>query len=683
MSRRLASGLSSVLAAIAFSWAAMPALSHADGVDPDDPDSTVIPGVQPAGPGPHDATGAPKAIPRDEDRAPLRGVPVEHQVEESDAAAMRAFEQSAFGRPDHPLAGPAVAPRHNGKDDLPPVLVSPPHKLTGDTPPEAVRPDLPWLKGLKTGDLPVRWDPRVIEFLQFYRDDPRGHRIMADWLRAQGRYKSLIVDALRKYRLPEDLLYVAMIESSYDPLDTSYAGASGLWQFMPEAGRIYGLDQNYWVDERNDPEKANDAQMYYFRDLIDRFGNWHLALTAFNCGYGAVLKSLAKYGTNDFWALLDMESGLPWESSIYVPKILAAAVIGHNPEAFGFGDVVPDPPFEFDRVSVPKSTDLSVIARAAGVDFKAVHALNPELRRGRTPPAVKDFSVRIPKGTREKFASTFPQMRGDWDNVDAYVLRHGERFEDVARTFGVSPAKLRDLNGVTNVGEVRGGTIIVVPKIDAALRAENRKKAEDELYHSDVVPGAPDEPLLVAVKDKDLIIPHRDRVFYRVVPGDSLDEVSAAFGVPGGDIAEWNGLDPEARLQPRMVLEVWVDPKFDAARRNIMLLDDSRLMIVTAGSQEHLDLYEGRKGRVREKVVAKSGDTLDSIGRKYHLTQYDMARINHRSYGKPLEPGEELLVYRVVDLKKAEKAGVFKNSGVQARTSKKSTSSSGTKPKKK
>src|SRR5262249_818583 len=232
-------------------------------------------------------------------------------------------------------------------------------------------------------------------------------------------------------------LYICMIESSYDPLDVSRVGASGLWQFMPEGGRIYGLRQDYWVDERNDPERSNEAQMFYFADLIHPFGNCHLALPAFNAGYGAVLKSLAKYGTNDFWALLDLESGLPWESSIYVPKFLAAAIIGHNLAAFGYDSVVPDAPWSFDRVTVPRSVDLGTIARAAGVDVKAVKLLNPELRRGRTPPAGAEISVRLPRGAKELFAQTFPQLRGDWDGYEAYVLRHGERFEDVARTYGV------------------------------------------------------------------------------------------------------------------------------------------------------------------------------------------------------------------------------------------------------
>jgi membrane-bound lytic murein transglycosylase D len=597
--------------------------------------------------------GPPQVEPSDEGRFPLRGSPAPHPAPNPTKESLRQFEREAFGSP------PPPAPAND--EDLGVTAAAARAETPRPPRPEELRPDLPWLKDLKTDDIdvPLRWNARVIQFLQFYRDDPRGHAIMAGWIRAEGRYRDLILEALRRHHLPADLLYIAMIESSFDPLDLSRVGASGLWQFMPEGGRIYGLRQDYWLDERNDPEKANEAQMYYFRDLIDRFGNWHLALAAFNCGYGAVLKSLAKYGTNDFWALLDIESGLPWESSVYVPKFLAAVVIAHNRAAFGFGDVTMDAPWSYDRVTVSRSVDLGTIARAAGVDVKAIKALNPQLRRGRTPPDA-EYTLRVPRGARERFAQTFPQLARELEGTDTYVLRHGERFEDVARTYGISTGRLRDMNGVRDLAEVRGGTMLVVPRIDASARAQNAALAENDLYHSDVVPGGPDEPLLVPVKDKDFVVDGKKRVFYRVVAGDTLEEIAGVLGVTTDELCTWNGLDPDTRVQLRMVLEAFVPPGFDAAQHNVALLDDARLLIVTSGSPEHLDIYEGRKGRVREVVTVKAGDTLDSIGHRYVLTKYDVARINHRSYQTPLEPGEELVVYKVVDRAKAKAAGVFK-----------------------
>ena len=658
-----------VLVGLLMGLPSQPALAQTapvDSVEGDDADAAREEG-QPA---PEDRA-YPAVETDDGGRFAIRGSPVERETASPSRDALRQFEREAFGAP--PKAGAdedddgAVAARPAaglGKDDVPPSLRGPDRggkEVARSARPEDIRPDLPWLKGLKTGDVPVRWDARVIAYLEFYRDDPRGRSIMSSWIKASGRYRAMILDALRRHHLPEDLLYIAMIESSFDPIEVSRVGASGLWQFMPDGGRIYGLRQDYWVDERNDPEKSNEAQMYYFRDLIDRFGTWHLALAAFNCGYGAVLKSLAKYGTNDFWALLNIESGLPWESGVYVPKFLAAAIIGHNLRAFGYDGVAADPAWSFDRVTVPRSVDLGVVARAVGVDVKAIKALNPALRRNRTPPDMSEFVLRVPRGTRGRFAQLFPQLRSEWDGTDAYVLRHGERFEDVARTFGTTPVKLRELNGVRDITEVRGGTLLVVPRIDAAERERNAAVAETDLYHSDVVPGGPDEPLLVPVKDKDHVVPGKKRVFYRVVAGDTLEAAAAALSVAPADLAEWNNLDVETRIQARMVLEAFVPQSFDPVKRQVALLDDSRILIVTSGSPEHLDIYEGRKGRVRDLYTVRDGDTLESIGRRFALTKYDVARINHRSYVTPLEDGEKLVVYKVVDRQKATQAGVFKN----------------------
>lgn len=656
----------SILAAALAGICALPARGYAQ--EPDE-DEVFYPGTLEEPPGPAPAK-PPEIQTDDRQRRAIRGRPIEAEAEDDDRRALREWEEAAFPRQTPGEAHTADADAEGARvrtvaraDDIPPELTG--HGRPDDARPqtalrpEEVRPDLPWLKGLATGDLPIRWNDRVIRYLEFYRDDPRGHAIMAAWLRDQGRFRDLIVEALRRNKLPEDLLYVCMIESSYDPWEYSRAGASGLWQFMPAGGRIYGLTQDYWVDERNDPEKATEAAMLYWRDLYDRFGDWHLALAAYNAGYGAVLKAIAKYNSNDFWNLVELESALPWGSAIYVPKALAAAVVGHNLDVFGFADVAREARWEFDRVTVPKSVALSVIARAAGSTASEIAWYNPELRRGRTPPG-GSYTLRVPKGSGAEFARVFPQLRADWDGYDAYLVRHGERFEDIARTYGVSVKKLRELNGVDDVSEVHGGLVIVVPKIEEEARQRNQAAAEEELYRSEVVPGDPGDPMIVPVPDKDLVVEGKKRVFYRVVAGDTLESVARALGVKIADLARWNAIATDALIHPRMVVIAWVAPDFDAVARNVVLLDEARLMLVTSGSAEHMDLVEGRRGRKRVKHVVKRGETLESIGRPHHLTKYDMARINRRSMSTPLDAGEELIVYVVVDKPKAKQAGVYK-----------------------
>ncbi|MFH0902465.1 MAG: transglycosylase SLT domain-containing protein [Pseudomonadota bacterium] len=611
--------------------------------------------------------------PDEQIRRSIRGTPSPKASQDPHRRLLEQFEKEAFGNSERlPGAEDAGDEAQNAARSIPtivdgkgfprPELRSFEHRRTSGGPAtsqveQKIPVNAPWLRSLKSGDLSVRWDRRVIRYLEFYRDDPRGRAIMSAWIRGMGTYRRLILDTLKRHGLPADLVFVCMIESSFNPREYSRAGASGLWQFMPSTARIYGLRIDYWVDERNDPVKSTEAAALFLKDLYERFRNWHLALAAYNAGHGAVINSIAKYNTNEFWTLLDYESGLPWESSIYVPKALAASIVGRNLAYFGFDGVEQNAPFQYDETTVSHSISIQTVAKAIGVSPSVVADLNPSLRRGRTPPQPDSFNLRIPEGTKTRFIESLPQLRDEWEAIQLYVLRHGERFEDVARTYGISERSLRELNGVNDILELRGGMVIVVPRIDEETRRRNQVAAEDDLY-SGGLPSTNGAPLLVPVPDKDLQVPGRRRAFYRVVAGDSLESVASVFAIAPGELARWNGLDPDARIQPRMILTVYVDDAFDQAKANVALLDEARLLVVTAGSEEHLSILEQRKGRSRIAVVAKKGDTLESIGRRYGLSKYNVARINRRSYNQPLKPGEKLFVYRVVDQAKAKAAGV-------------------------
>lgn len=645
--------------ALSLVWA-MPATASPDSpADPEAEAPVFTAGAQASPPGPP----APLPPPLDTDpeqRRAIRGCPVGTSCEGRDLEGLRAFEAETFGPKGSLWLDDDDPYGHNATRSGRPGRGAPPARgLAKKSPPKKgtdLRPDLPWLDELELPDLPMRWDERVIKYLEFYKDDPRGRNTMRGWLRAQGKYRDLILGHLRKARLPEDLLYVAMIESSYDPETYSRVGASGIWQFMPAGGRIYGLLISRWIDERNDPVRSTEAAMLYFADLYQRFGDWHLALAAYNAGYGAVLKAVATYNSNDFWELLDYENALPWESTIYVPKALAAAIVGRNRAFFGFADVAAEPTLTWDTVAVPKSVSLSVIARASGVSADDIKELNPQLRRGRTPPTVKDYVVRIPEGKAPLFAERFAQLRGDWDTYDAYVVSHGERFEDVATAHGISRHKLAQLNGISHESEVGGGTILVVPRVSEADRQKNLARAKESLYTSGDPKGQPGDKLLVAVPDKDFRVAGKRRVFYRVVAGDSQYSVAGAFGVSREELAAWNGLEPRAHLHPRMILQVFVAKDFSADEAGVALLDEDLLWIVNRGSEEHLDEVETRRGRKREVYTAKKRESFEDIGKKLGLTARDLARVNRRPHTTVLEPGEEIIVYKVVDASRSERA---------------------------
>jgi membrane-bound lytic murein transglycosylase D len=495
--------------------------------------------------------------------------------------------------------------------------------------PIAASASMSWLDQLKLPDLPVRFEARVVRYLEFYRSDKRGRAIMSSWLRKMARWKPLFAEALQRARLPQSLIYISMIESGFDPLDRSNAGAVGLWQFMPEGGRIYGLRIDYWVDERRNPEKATEAFVRYIGDLKERFGAWPLTLAGFNAGYGAVLRAMQKYNTNDYWELCKHEDGLPWETTLYVPKAMAAALVGENRALFGYDDVAPDPPFAFDRVVVPSSMSTAALAQAAGVSVTEVAALNPELRRSRTPP--EPWTARLPRGSSARFAAAYEQHR---ELVKPFVLRFGERLDDLAAAFGVSTRELRTLNGIVDSSEVRPGLTLLVP--------EGRKP---------LLP--PCDTVLVAVPDKDAQVAGKRRIFYRTLPDDHPMEIAAFFKVKPSDLSRWNNVDLEAKLASNMVLQLWVSPDFDTSR--VALVDPALVRVVTVGSPEFFDFVETRRGRKRLAYVVKTGDDLKRISRKFNLTVADLERINRFSAAKSdLAVGQRLIVY--VPMSAAEKA---------------------------
>jgi membrane-bound lytic murein transglycosylase D len=521
--------------------------------------------------------------------------------------------------------------------------------------PSELRPDAPWLDQLELPDLPVKWSQTLVDYLVFYKNDPRGRSIMQSWLVAQGRYQEMIVSHLRKARLPEDLLYVAMIESGYDPNDSSSAGALGVWQFMPEGGRIYGLREDRWIDERRDPLRSTIAQMDYFADLYQRFADWHIALAAFNMGYGAMLRSITRYNTNDYYRLCEYENGIPWETCLYTPKIIAAAIVGHNRALYGYDKLKAAAPEAWDEVAVPSSLTLATLARAANASEADLKRLNPQLRHGRTPPGETGYVVRVPAGTKAETQRRIVELESDWKTYDAYVIAHGERFEDVATTFGISTQQLRKLNDVTRDAEVEGGTVLVVPRISEDQRAKNRAKARANL-HASGIDQKDGEPLIVPVPDKALAVPGKRRVFYRVVGGDTLAAVAKAFAVKPAELVQWNGLDSDANLHPKMVLLAWVPPEFDAAKHAVNLLDDSQLLVVTRGSPEHMDLAEARTGRVRTEYVAQGKEKLSEVAKKFGMGSHDLARINRISYDTVLAKGQTVLVYQVADPNRSKRA---------------------------
>jgi membrane-bound lytic murein transglycosylase D len=493
---------------------------------------------------------------------------------------------------------------------------------------DATSNDAAWLRSLAPPDLPTRYDERVVRYLRFYRDTAGGRSIARAWAKKAGRFGPAIRAELGRAGLPSDLVWLSLIESGHNPTIGSAAGAAGLWQFMPDAARSYGLVVDRWVDERLDPERSTQAAVRYLSDLYRRFGSWDLSMAAYNMGYGGLSRSVRKFNTNDFWELSRFEAGIPWETTLYVPKILATAVVMNNRRAFGLDGVVEDPPERFDVVVVGPSVPLAEIARAVGATPASLEALNPQYLAGRTPPAAPaapraSYRVRVPEGSGKGFS---PSRVAIEDELEAYVVRTGETVERIARARGTSERELRERNRVAADEILAAGTVLLVPRLTRNIEAEPTTAPE-----------------LVVVPERSVDYTDRRRVFYRVVSGDTTGGVASAFRVTPQELADWNALDPRARLEPGMSLQVFVAKNADLSK--VLHVPEAHAKILIAGSPEFCDYFEGQNGKKRLVIAAREGDTLATIGKRYGMTIGQMERINRRGRTDQVAPGERVIVY--------------------------------------
>jgi membrane-bound lytic murein transglycosylase D len=570
--------------------------------------------------------------------------------------ALHAAERELFpialpssGAPELPYPLAAEAPRVHATG-LPPTPVQ------GAPPAAEGGRDLSWLAKLQLPDLPVRWDARLVRYLEFFKDDPRGHTMLAVWLRRAGRYKDALRRVFRAKGVPEDLVWLAMIESGFDPTARSPAGALGMWQFMGDTARAYGLSQDRWADQRLNVQLATEAAAEHLADLHRRFGAWDLAIAAYNMGYAGIVSNVRRYNTNDFWTLSRFEGALPWETTLYVPKFLAASIVAHNMGAFGFGDLVPDPPLDVDEVNVGSGVALADVAKAAGCTTKEIEALNPELRASRTPPApgTTEYAVKVPAGRGAQTAQNL--LKAKKYVGENYVVRFGETLEQIAHVRKVTVAKLVEMNGIAPGEVIRGGTTILVPKADpnakpiatttlaAQVPAPSGASTHESLAGAAAAPPlAPQVSSVVAVPADIFVYPDRRRVFYRVVAGDTLPQIAGAFHVSTDEVRRWNDLDPAARLQEGMTIQLFVP--LDADLSSAVFLNESDVRVVTVGSEEFFAYHEGLKGKKRITVTAKKGETLEQIGRKYGVSAPVMERINRQNRGHVMKEGETVALY--------------------------------------
>jgi membrane-bound lytic murein transglycosylase D len=282
-------------------------------------------------------------------------------------------------------------------------------------------------------------------------------------LSQSGRYVETMAGIFEHEGLPQELVFLPLIESGYDPLAYSQSRAAGPWQFMPSTARKLNLKMDWWIDERRDPIKSTNAAARYLKYLFNKFKSWNLALAAYNAGEGRVRKALKKVRKKDYWTIQKTGHIAP-ETRNYVPSYIAATAIALNPGNFGFDRIDYKGPLKYDEVVIEYPMDLSVAAKFAGADPWYIKELNPELRRWSTPPNVSYYTLRIPKGTRKLFLKNLARTKGHEKHyINFYTVRPGDTVRKIAQKLGLPMQAILKLNSLGKKGIIMAGKKILVP----------------------------------------------------------------------------------------------------------------------------------------------------------------------------------------------------------------------------
>jgi membrane-bound lytic murein transglycosylase D len=283
------------------------------------------------------------------------------------------------------------------------------------------------------------------------------------WLSRSGKYIDLMKEILKEENIPEEIVFIPLIESGFNPSACSPARAVGYWQFIASTARKYGLKINWWMDERRDPVKSTVAAANYFKDLYEMFGSWNLAMAAYNAGEGKILKALQRTNTDNYWSLLKTKY-IKKETKDYVPKFIAASMIANSPQDFGFEDIEYHSPFNYDEVTLDSPVDLEVAADCAETSLEVIKELNPELRRWCTPPDVSEYVFRIPADTKDTFLenlSLIPQK--ERFSIERYKVKKGDTFKKISKRTGVPVQVILDLNLLEKIIPLKSGMVVYIP----------------------------------------------------------------------------------------------------------------------------------------------------------------------------------------------------------------------------
>ncbi len=406
-------------------------------------------------------------------------------------------------------------------------------------------------------DLPLAMTDQVAGYINYF--STRGRGTLERALARSGRYEDMIRRTLQEEGVPQDLIYLAQAESGFHPLAVSRAGARGMWQFMGSRAKGYGLERNWWVDDRQDPEKATRAAAHHLKDLYNEFGDWYLAMAADNSGPGTVQNAVKRTGYADFWELYH-RNVLPKETRNYVPIIVAVTIMAKNPEQYGLDSVVKDKPVPYDTIKIDYPIDLRLAAECVDATTSDLLDLNPSLLRLTTPKFPGNegsFELHVPAGTAARFQTAVAAIPVDKRVSWRYhKVQEGETLASLARTYHTTPTAIAEANDLSTSSKEAAKED---SKEEVSEEASNARSYNARLYRVSYNEAlAPESRLIIPIapgKQTDTSTYAHTTLRYKVRKGDTAESVAENFGVSVKMLRGWNHLKGSS-LAGRKVLYV-------------------------------------------------------------------------------------------------------------------------------
>lgn len=504
-------------------------------------------------------------------------------------------------------------------------------------------------------DIPIVVNDAVKGWMRYFLG--RGRKYYTRYLERSTKWLPMMHKELDARGLPRDLVYLSMIESGFTTSATSYASAAGLWQFMTYTGKDYGLRIDWWVDERRDPELATKAALRYLGDLHKMFaGDWWLAWASYNGGQGRVLNATRRYGSTDFWKIAE-GSYLHTETENYVPKLIAAAIIGKHPERYGFVGLDYLPAWTFDTVEVPGSTSVDVLAKCAGITEEEFLEYNPAIRRFALPPDPEVQRVRVPAARAVAFKDAFAKVPPEERlQLTRHVVKRGESLGSIARKYGIGADEIARVNRIANVNRITVGMELTIPVRGKSLAnvAEGAvaKKGEGETKAAAAEPAAKAEKAKAegkgdakaeggakTEKTEAKAAPKTETktVTHTVKSGDTLSGLASKYGVAVKDLQAWNGLKGTG-IQAGQKLVVGKKEVAVAAAST-----GSATKAAPASSASSASSGTAKPAAKTTTYTVRRGDTLGAIADRYGCSVGDLKSWNGLK-GSTIYPGQKLKI---------------------------------------